>query len=179
MRCSSGMHWHFLRSFPKENNIKPSPANLLVNKMVLWTLVGSLRSCPFSAPIKVLDNVILVLTWLEHSFLFLIPHPPIIFPNLSRALTLSPSGFLKVILVVKNYSLNPSCSTGICRSLHTSCWLGQLRLFVITAYMRLLPVVTECHRLRVNNRISLDSVLETGKPKNMVRVSRESLCAES
>lgn len=95
MRCSSGMHWHFLCSFPKENNIKPSPANLLVNKMVLWTLVGSLRSCPCSAPIKVFGQCHSC-AYLARTF-FSLSHspPPIIFPNLSRALTPISLRFLK------------------------------------------------------------------------------------
>lgn len=122
----------FCVPFQRRTTLSPPPANLLVNRTVLWTLVGSLRSCPFSAPSKVLDNVILVLTWLEHSFLFLIPHPPIIFPNLSRALTPISLRFLKSnscrhYLESLRLSLNPrlssllSCSTGICRSLHPSC----------------------------------------------------------
>lgn len=54
---------------------------------------------------KVLQNIVLVLAWLQHSFsfLFLTTPPPSRFPNLSRGLlpiSFPPSYFLNGILVI-------------------------------------------------------------------------------
>lgn len=112
---------------------------------LIWTRTRALRSCPFFCSWQ-LDKVILVLAWLEHSFLILISHslPPCphyfsislqgfgtCLPPTSKSHSCHYSEFVRLSLKSASRPSLPPCSTVIFRSLHLSCWLVQLTLFFV------------------------------------------------